>query len=293
MISMTGFGSGNARGDERHYRVECASVNRKGLEIVVILPRGFASLEPRIREEVQKRITRGRIQVAITDEIIPSSSNNSGLINVTAAHHAFLELKKLQKSLKMTDEITLETLLRIPGILSTTTSESINLISAWSSISIALDQALKSLLIMKAKEGKHLAADLKKRLRLLQQGAKKITTRIPFLLKRRHQQLKARLADCDISIAIDDPGLLRELAFFAEKSDVSEELTRLQSHLQQYQEVLTNATSGGRTLDYLAQEMLREFNTLSNKANDTEVSRWVVESKSELDKIREQLANLE
>ncbi|MFI0348007.1 MAG: YicC/YloC family endoribonuclease [Chthoniobacterales bacterium] len=289
---MSGFGSGSATGHGHRYHVECASVNRKGLEIVIALPRGFSSLEPKIREAVQKKISRGRIQVSVSDEII-TSKNNTSIVDFSSAHHAFKELKKLQQSLQLSGEITLETILRAPGVLCTETTESIDFVVAWSSISKALEKALVNLIAMKAKEGKILAADLKKRFHFLEQSIGKISTRVPILRQYRQEQLRSRLADSNLPVAIDDPGLLRELVFFAERSDISEELTRLQSHLIQHQEILRESASSGRTLDYLAQEMFREFNTLSSKANDAEVSRWVVQSKSELDKIREQLANLE
>ena len=292
MISMSGFGSGSSSGHGRRYQVECASVNRKGLEIVVTLPRGFASLEPQIREIVQKKITRGRIHVVVTDEII-ALNNTTPIVDLTTAHHAFKELKKLQQALNLSGEITLETILRAPGVFCSATTESVNFAEAWPPIEASLKKALQALLAMKTKEGKNLLVDLKKRFRFLEQAIKKIKNRVPLFLRHRHEQLQARLADCNVLVAIDDPSLLRELAFFAERSDISEELTRLQSHLMQYQEIVKKSASAGRTLDYLAQEMFREFNTLSNKANDAEVSRWVVQSKSELDKIREQLANLE
>jgi uncharacterized protein (TIGR00255 family) len=145
---------------------------------------------------------------------------------------------------------------------------------------------------MRTKEGRHHATDLKKRLRFLEQIVKKIERRTPAVFEQRRTQLKKRLNDLGVPIRSDDPSLLRELALFAERSDIHEELVRLQSHLIQFQELLT-AAGEGRALDYLSQEMFREFNTLGNKASDVAISRHVVEAKSELDKIREQLANIE
>lgn len=293
MISMSGFGSGCIRNKNRCYRVECSSVNRKGLDITVILPRKFAALELKIREEVQKKISRGRLQITISDEITRQGKEHDSIIDIKKARFAFKELIKLQRSLQLQDNVSLATLLRVPGVLCDANTELTDLPTAWNSIRIALHQALDALLIMKKKEGKTLAADLKKRIHQLEQATKKISARIPLLLRHRHQQLQKRLLDYNVPIKMDDVNLLRELAFFAEKSNISEELTRLNSHVKQYQEALINSSTGARTLDYLAQEMFREFNTLSNKANDAEVSRWVVKSKSELDNIREQLANLE
>jgi len=290
---MSGFGSGSASDKKRRYHIECASINRKGLEVLVTLPRGLAPLEPQIREEVQKKIARGRLHISLTDELLQPNQSLSSVINTPAAQHAFEELQKLQKTLKLTNAITLEMILRVPGVICDASEEPVNLPAAWKVISVALQKTLQSLLLMKIKEGKNLVRDLKKHFSLLEQTTKKIKTRVPKVLNYRRDQIQARLAALNIPLSQSDPSLLRELALFAEKSDISEEIIRLESHLSQSQELLIDTTTGARTLDYLAQEMFREFNTLSNKANDAEISHHVVQSKSALDKIREQLANLE
>lgn len=289
---MSGFGSAKASGHGRRYQVECASVNRKGLDIVVTLPRGFHALEPQVREEVQKLVKRGRIHISITEEILSGSSAKNHFINQTVAAAAWKELLSLQQKLKLSTPPSLDTLLHLPGIVKTESLEQVDLASSWTLIKQALQQALKAFLVMRIKEGKHHATDLKKRIRLLEQIVAQMQERAPLIFKERRLQLSKRLAKLGVPIATDDPTLLRELAFFAERSDIHEEIVRLQSHLSQAKEFL--ATSGeARTFDYLAQEMFREFNTLGNKANDAAVSRWVIQAKSELDKIREQLANLE
>ena len=289
---MSGFGSGKTSSHGRRYQVECASVNRKGLEISITLPRRLTSLEPQVREEVQKKFKRGRIHVLVTDEVITPFHKKLSIIDPVAAKSAFKEFQLLQKSLKLTGSITIETLLRVPGVLRDAAVEQVDLTVAWKTLEIALQEALQSLLKMRIKEGKNLGADLKKRVLILEQITKKIQQRVPTLFQNRRDQLIARLRDLSVPLSTEDPSLLRELAFFAERSDINEEVIRLKSHLLQCHELLTK-TGEARTCDYLAQEMFREFNTLANKANDAEISRWVVQSKSELDKIREQLANLE
>jgi uncharacterized protein (TIGR00255 family) len=293
MLSMSGFGSGSASGSRCRYKVECASVNRKGLEIVVTLPRPLASLEPKVRQEAQQHVLRGRLHILVTEEALHSSKNFTTKIDLNAGLEAFQELQQLQRALKLTDPIKLEALLQIPGVLSMNTSEPSTLLEAWTPLQEALQKALHSLRTMRIKEGKNLVSDLKKRFRLLEQLTKKIETRTPHILAYRRTQLQTRLKDLGAPVSEKDPSLLRELILIAERSNISEELIRLQSHLNQSREMLLESTSTGRSLDYLAQEMFREFNTLSNKANDAEVSHWVVQSKSELDQIREQLANFE
>lgn len=292
MISMSGFGSGKASGYGRRYHVECSSVNRKGLEIVITLPRGLNALESQVREEVQKLVKRGRIQVAITEEFLTKQTSKNHFINQIAAIEAWKELLTLQRILKLSTAPSLETLLHLPGIVKEEFSQQIDLTETWKLVQQALSTALKAFLQMRLKEGKYHATDLKKRVRLLEQMVKKMIERAPIIFQHRRTQLGKRLADLGVPIPADSASLLRELALFAERSDIHEELVRLQSHFIQCQELLAS-TGEARTFDYLAQEMFREFNTLGNKANDAAISRWVVQAKSELDKIREQLANLE
>lgn len=292
MISMSGFGSGKASGHGRRYHVECASVNRKGLDIVVTLPRGLNALEPQVREEVQRLVKRGRIHVAITEELLTKQTSKNHFINHAAAAAAWKELLDLQRALKLSTPLSLGTLLHLPGIVKEESSQQIDLTDTWKLIQQALNIALKTFLQMRLKEGKHHTTDLKKRIRLLEQMVKKMVERAPLIFQHRRSQLRKRLADLGVPIPADNASLLRELALFAERSDIHEELVRLQSHFIQCQELLASAGEA-RTFDYLAQEMFREFNTLGNKASDAAISRWVVQAKSELDKIREQLANLE
>lgn len=292
MISMSGFGSGKASGQGRRYQVECASINRKGLDIAVTLPRGLSALEPQVREEVQKFVKRGRIHVVITEEILTATSIKNHFINQTAAAAAWKELLDLQQTLKIATSPSLDTLLHLPGIVKIESLEQVDLANTWKLLKQALHQALEVLLRMRVKEGKHHGADLNKRIRFLDQMITKMKNRAPRIFQERRIQLSKRLAKLGVPIPTDDPSFLRELALFAERSDIHEELIRLQSHLIQAKELLASCGEA-RTFDYLAQEMFREFNTIGNKANDADVSRWVVQAKSELDKIREQLANLE
>jgi uncharacterized protein (TIGR00255 family) len=289
---MSGFGSGEASGNGRRYHVECSSLNRKGLDIVVILPRGLHILERQVRKEVEKFVKRGRIHIVITEEILTASTSKNHFINQAAAAAAWKELLQLQRNLKLATPLSLETLLRIPGVVKEESLQQIDLSDTWKLLQQALVKALTIFLRMRIKEGKHHAADLRKRVHHLKQIVTKMEQRAPMIFKERRTQLIKRLATLGVPIPVGDPSILRELALFAEKSDIHEEIVRLKSHLIQSEELLTTAGEA-RTFDYLAQEMFREFNTMGNKSNSAAISRWVVEAKSELDKIREQLANLE
>lgn len=292
MKSMTGHGRGIANHGGRRVTVECASVNRKGIEIAVALPKTLLTLEPKIREEIQRVIHRGRINLTITVEQTVAGTESS-IIDKKAAQRALRELQALRTELSLSGEISLELILRSPGVLKNSAEEILVADELWPAVHGALVQSLERLTAMRCKEGAHLVTDLLKRVRLLEQAAKAIRTRVPTLLRQKRSQLKQRLEELGIPTPNGDPALARELALMAERSDITEELTRLESHFTQCHDALTGTQPAGRTLDYLAQEMFREFNTLGNKAGDAAISQRVVQSKAELDRIREQVANLE
>ena len=293
MESMTGHGRGRAAANGWRFNVECGSVNRKGIEIAVGLPKTLASLEPKVREEVQKKVTRGRVNVTITTESPSEPAATHGVIDRPAARRVLAELRELRAELDLPGEIPLEVLLRAPGVMKNPAEEAPDAEELWPALQTALAQALERMTAMRRKEGGHLVNDLLKRVKLLEAAAKTIRGRVPAVLRQRHDHLKARLEELGAPLPANDPALARELAFMAERSDITEELTRLESHFAQFREALAGNEPAGRTLDYLAQEMFREINTLGNKAGDSAISRRVVQSKAELDRIREQVANLE
>lgn len=293
MESMTGHGRGTASGAGWRCGVECASVNRKGIEIAVALPKPLAVLEPRVREAVQETVRRGRVNVTVTLEASCGGSTAAGVVDREAARRALRDLESLRSELSLPGEITLDLIVRSPGVLRNPADELPDPEELWTVISPALTQALERMCAMRRKEGSHLVADLLKRVKLLEASVKAIRARVPAVLRQRREHLRTRLEELGSPTPANDPTLARELSFMAERSDITEELTRLESHFVQCRESLAGTEPAGRTLDYLAQEMFREFNTLGNKAGDAAVSRRVVQSKAELDRIREQVANLE
>ena len=290
---MTGHGRGSASAGGWRITVECASVNRKGIEIAVALPKPLAALEPRLREEVQRAVRRGRVNVAVALEASASAGVAQSVIDKPAARRALRDLEDLRSELLLPGEITLAMILQAPGVLRNPTEEAPQTEVIWPALKSSLVQALERMVGLRRKEGTHLVADLLKRIRLLEGSVKAIRSRVPSVMRQRREHLRARLLEVGVDTGTADPALARELAFMAERSDITEELTRLDSHFTQCREALSGTEPAGRTLDYLAQEMFREFNTLGNKAGDAAISRRVVQSKAELDRIREQVANLE
>lgn len=292
---MTGYGCGKAVfGGGHQVTVEISSVNRRQGEIALSLPRGWQELEPRLRDEINAQISRGRITavVSVHHGGARSRFGRRNLIHIEAAKQYHRELQKLKRALGSDEMITLDAVLRGPGVMVEIEDE-IDADVLYPPCHAALAQALKQMLQMRRKEGAALAADLRKRLKQFKQMAAAIGKRAPRVMEKHREILLERAKKAGLEIGPDDERLLKELVFFADRSDISEELTRLQSHLEQFLGLLGKDEPVGRTLDFIIQEMNREVNTIGSKANDLEISRVVVDMKTELEKIREQVQNLE
>jgi uncharacterized protein (TIGR00255 family) len=198
----------------------------------------------------------------------------------------------LQKELSAPGEITIGMILQAPGVMRAP-EESVNPTSAWPLIDRALETALGELVKMREREGKHLAKDLIHRLKTMRGLIKEVRSLHPEVAKRYREILRERLTASGLDIALNDERLLKEVALFADRSDVSEEVTRLETHLKEFAHHLRKNEPVGRTLEFLTQEIARELNTLGAKANDAQISQRVVACKAELEKIREQVQNLE
>jgi uncharacterized protein (TIGR00255 family) len=291
MRSMTGYGRGEVDHGGAKLSVELNSVNRKQSDIVVNLPRDLAELEPRIRQTINERISRGRMNVLVTLQESTNGARKLALDTGLARsyHEAMLTL---QKELSAPGEITIGTILQAPGVMRSS-EHSIDAAEAWPVLQQALAAALVELIKMREREGKHLAKDLIHRLKVLRKEIKEVRTLYPDVVKKYRSALLERIEKAGLNLPIDDERLLKEVSFFADRSDISEELTRLESHLAQFAHHLRKNEPVGRTLEFITQEIFRELNTLGAKSNDAAISQHVVACKSELEKIREQIQNLE
>jgi len=214
-------------------------------------------------------------------------------INLPLAKAYTTELGKLAKQLKLSGDVTLDQVLRAPGVFQTD-EELVDAEAIWPAVEKALRQALTALLKMREREGGHLARDLTARVGVMRRAMEKIQKQAPQTAENHRQQLLTRIRAAGLeNIPPDDERLLKEVVLFADRSDISEELTRLQSHFQQFEDCRQAKEPVGRTLDFLAQEMNREINTIGSKANDSVVAREVVTLKAELEKFREQAQNVE
>jgi len=287
---MTGYGRGQSGTNGTQYSVELNSVNRKQSDVAVTLPRDLAELEPRVRDLINSEVSRGRLNVVVACHTCASTQKVA--LDTALARTYFTAMRELQAELGAAGEVSIETVLRAPGVVRIP-EEQISPEDAWPHIEAALKEALRSLVSMRELEGKHLAKDLIHRLKTVRETLRNIRKLHPEVLKKFRQSLQERIAKVGLELPIDDDRIVKEVIFFADKSDISEELTRLESHFTQFAHHLRKSEPVGRTLEFMTQEIAREFNTLGSKANDVEISQLVVMCKAEMEKIREQIQNIE
>ena len=293
MKSMTGYGRGDSSAKGVQLAVEISSVNRRQVEVAVSLPNELDSLEADLRKIVLASVARGRVSGRVTLQRPSGKANHSILINEAQAEAYKKALAKLADGMGLRDDLSLETILRLPGVMEAGEDE-VDPVAMLPTLKRALVQALGQLQDMRSKEGSNLGRDLTKRLASLRRITKRVAKRAPKVVEHHRTRLLERLAKADIDEAdADDERFLREVVYFTDRSDISEELTRLESHFDQVDGCLITNEPVGRKLDFLAQEMFREVNTIGSKANDSEISQEVVTLKTELEKIREQVQNVE
>lgn len=293
MNSMTGYGKAELTVGPKKVTVEIYSVNRRQLEVQVILPNDFSVYEMPIREIIAESVDRGQVTVRVTSVLIPGGKVKPVEINRELAKEYAREFKKLAKELGCEEEVDLELILESPGvmtpILPSTADE-----KTWKQLKKGIDKALKDFISMRRKEGKHLEEELKMRVKNMRSELEKVKKRAPEVVKKYRQQLEERIKAAGFSVAPEDEErLLKEIVLFADRSDISEEIARLESHFKKFHEYLRRKEPIGKTLDFLAQEMNREINTIGAKSNDQHISHSVVVLKTELEKFREQVQNIE
>lgn len=294
---MTGFGRGEHATSALIARVELTSINRKQAEVIVQMPRIYTELEAEIRKLALEKISRGRLNINI--QLEPATDASTELKLDTAKVLALqAEIQRLNHltvpglGVGLGLKLTTADILRLPDIL-TTADNTADIETARAAIFPALTAGLESLMTMRASEGSHLKKDTLDRLSILESEAENIESHAPAVLKKYRENLHKRLSESGLEIDLTDERILKEIGLFAEKCDISEEITRLSSHFQKFREYLATDQPVGRSLDFLCQELNREFNTIGSKANDATLAQHVVNAKTELEKIREQIQNVE
>ena len=290
--SMTGYGSAEMLTPARRFTVEMRSVNHRFSEIPVRLPRDLSALEDRVRALVQSRVLRGRVDVTIMRE--ERGARPKTVRSDTDLARAYAQaLRELADVLGVAGEIGLSHIVSLPDVVKVEEArEDVEVL--WPDLSRAVEEAVIALVGMREAEGRRLAADLLTRLDHVEGFARVIEGRARVAAAEYAQRLRQRVAELLREVPVDEARLAMEIAIFAERVDISEEVTRLRSHLAQFREDVTNAAGAvGRRLEFVLQEMGREANTIGSKASDLEITRAVIGVKSELESLREQVQNVE
>ena len=289
--SMTGYGKKDAMSKQGGVTVEIRSVNHRFLEVAIRVPRSLAQLEEPIRKAVQQRCLRGRIDVTVTVH-----NNGGGLktvhIDLALAKQYHAALRTLQKTLGMRGTIDISMLAGFRDILSIS-DQPIDSAHAAKAVLRVLNGALTDLDRMRRREGEALAKDLSVHLDAIRTAKSLVQKKAPGLAREAFDRMTARVQTLLQGELPDQGRLSQELAMYADRSDLSEELVRLESHVLQFDQTLASKESVGKTLEFLLQEMGREVNTIGSKANDADIAQLVVRMKAELEKLREQVQNVE
>jgi len=288
---MTGYGRGEAQGAGKQFTVELRSVNHRFCEVVIRMPKQFSALEERVRKTIQEQVARGRVDVFITMEETGEQPKRVKVDRALARAYCNA-LRELEDSLGVQGILEPAQIAKFPDVLKVEAEED-DLEQIWTILEQAVRQATCQLAAMRQVEGAKLKSDLIHRLKEIEQFNRDIENRAPLVVEEYRQKLQARIQGMVPGVEIDEGRLAAEVAFFADRSSITEEIVRLNSHLEQARNSLQLAEPVGRKLDFLVQEMNREINTIGSKAGDLKISATVVEVKSEIEKIREQVQNIE
>jgi uncharacterized protein (TIGR00255 family) len=291
MQSMTGYGRSEVRHAHLALTVEARSVNHRYLDIALRYPRIYAPLEARMKQRVSAYCSRGRIDITL----VPQESTDARralLLDHTLAQQYYDALQRLQESLGLPGTIDLSQIASLRDVFRVEEA-SADVENDWDIIAQGLDAALQALQTMRRQEGEVLRRDFSQRLQAMAQHSQSIRQRVPQVVVEYQQRLEQRVKELFAQFDLDPNRVAQEAILFAERSDITEELTRLDAHMQACTRLLSSSEAVGRKIEFLVQEMHREVNTIGSKSNDTVIAHSVVELKSELERMREQGQNIE
>lgn len=289
--SMTGYGRARGEKGGMDLTVELKSVNSRYFEYSSRMPRSFAFMEDRLKKLVNEKVARGKLELCVS--VVNLSEQETRIVpNLELAGQYLSAMRQMAQELKLEDDVTLSVLARQPDVFASVRAQQDEQ-ALWENVSEIAQQALEAFLQMRRTEGEKLKEDIEARLCRLEQMVERVEQgseqRVKAYTERLYERLKAVLGDR----SVDDARVLTEAAVFADKTAVDEETVRLRSHIKQYREILQLDEPVGRKLDFLTQELNRETNTIGSKCSDLDITKLVVEMKAEIEKIREQVQNME
>lgn len=289
---MTGFGRGESQTENRKFLVELKSLNHRYMDVSIKMPKIFTYLEEQIRQTIKDYVKRGRVEVFITYENL-GDTEVKVVADLPLAQQYFNALKDLKDNIPARDDVSISLIAKYPDVIRVEKKE-LDEDETWNCLSEALNNGLNKLMEMRRVEGAQLKEDLIKRLGIIEGYIKEVEERSPQIIIEYRQRLNERIRELlEDAHNVDDSRILMEVALFADKSNITEEIVRFESHIKQFLITLEENDSIGRKLDFIIQEMNREVNTIGSKANNLTVTNIVVNMKSELEKMREQVQNIE
>ena len=289
--SMTGYGRAQITVEDMSVTVEIKSVNHRYFEFSARIPRAYGFLEEKLKSHLQQLISRGKVDCYVQIEAL-ESDDVTVKVNHSLAKGYVDALKELAERYNLSDDISVSTLSRYSDVFSIHKNEA-DEEKIWNAVKETADVACAKFIEMRAIEGEKLKADLTEKIDVIADNVTFIEKRSPETVKEYHEKLRAKMAELLQDVHIDEQRILTESAIFAEKIAVDEETVRLRSHLQQFTQFLEADGPIGRKMDFLVQEMNREANTIGSKAQDVTIARNVIDIKAEIEKIREQIQNIE
>ncbi len=290
MNSMTGYGRANIETNNRCYKVEIKSVNHKYNALTIKMPKDISYLEEKVKKYVQANISRGKIDIYIEFENNSAQGKNIK-INSELAKIYIGELKKLAKENNIKDDIQVMDISKLPDVLTVENNEDETLI--WEELSICLKNAIDQFVMMRKEEGTRIKEDFEKRIEEVSKDVEKISKYSTRLVEEYIVKLRTRIKELLNTDIVNEDRLEQEIVIYSDKCSIEEELTRLKSHISQFKKLITEDEPVGKKLDFLMQEMNRETNTIGSKANNLEITNLVIQIKTILEDIREQIQNIE
>lgn len=292
IISMTGFGDAAAQRDGVHYAVEIRSLNNRYFKSIIKLPDNVSGLEPELETTLRGNLGRGSITYILKMRL--DSADAAYHIN-TQALKSYLEQLQAVKGIDRLVQIDLASLVQLPGVCQEPRNDTDEISRHGDVIRELTTKAIEKLNGMRAREGKSLFDELMRHVNVISTNLAEIAKRAPSVIEDYHKRLSQRVNQLlsKAELKVNEPDLIKEVAVFAERADIAEEIQRLGHHLKAFEDACRKDEHAGRKLDFITQEMLREANTIASKANDAQIARHIVEIKGAIDRVKEQVQNVE
>ncbi len=289
--SMTGFGRGTIEDNGMGFTIEVKSVNHRYLDTSIKMPRSLNPLEDKIRKKISEKISRGKVDVYITQNK-SFNQNEVASVNYTLADSYIKCLQEIKERYKLRDDISVSLVAKFPDVVVLEQQEA-NIDTVWETLNVPVTQAIDNLIDMRAIEGVKLKDDIISRCFIIREAVSAIENKSSIVVSNYKEKLNSRIKELLKDAPIDENRIAIEVAIYADKSSVDEEIVRLKSHLDQVDKTLILREPIGRKLDFIVQEMNREANTIASKADDLDIVNFTLNIKNEIEKIREQIQNIE